>query len=267
MRILLRTSTQCHGLSPFTEPAIGGLGWMSLAPGNIAGMKYGLDISPVGDWGRPDLIAELAKVAEDHGWDGVFCEDYLAFPGGLRTYDVWVTLGLVAQATTRVTMGTMVTPLPARHAPTVTLAARSVQAVSDGRFVLGVGSGDPNGDPSSATRAHPEPTSWRRRWPRSGGRPLKCRCGSAVRSPSRGPGRGRCGGTARAYIEYHLRSGRTSPPTTWLRCEPMPGGHRSSSRSAAAIALMTWRQSVVASRHWPRLARTGGMSTCRHGSR
>lgn len=111
-------------------------------------MKFGLDISPAGEWGRPDTIAELATLAEDHGWDGVFCEDYLAFPAGLATYDVWVTLGLIAQATTRITLGPMVTPLPARHAPTIALAARSVAAVSEGRLVLGVGSGDPNGDPT-----------------------------------------------------------------------------------------------------------------------
>jgi Luciferase-like monooxygenase len=110
-------------------------------------MKYGLDISAAGDWGRPEQIAELAALAEDHGWDGAFCEDYLRFPGDLTTYDVWVTLGLVARATSRLVMGTMVTPLPARHAPTVAIQARSVAAVSQGRLVLGVGSGDPQGDP------------------------------------------------------------------------------------------------------------------------
>ena len=115
--------------------------------GNIAAMRYGLDITSAGDWGRPDQIAELAALAEDHGWDGVFCEDYLAFPSGGPTYDVWVTLGLVAQATTRLTVGTMVTPLPSRHPPTVALQALSVAAVSGGRLVLGVGSGDPQGDP------------------------------------------------------------------------------------------------------------------------
>ena len=47
-------------------------------------MRYGLDITSAGPWGRPDQIAELATLAEDHGWDGVFCEDYLAFPGGGR---------------------------------------------------------------------------------------------------------------------------------------------------------------------------------------
>ena len=130
---------------------------MSVFAGSIAGMRYGLDITSVGEWGRPDQIAELAALAEDHGWDGVFCEDYLAFPDGGPTYDVWVTLGLVAQATTRLTIGTMVTPVPSRHPPTVALQAVSVAAVSGGRLVLGVGSGDPDGDPvafdASAPRA------------------------------------------------------------------------------------------------------------------
>lgn len=110
-------------------------------------MRYGLDISPVGTWGRPDEIAELAVLAEDHGWDGVFCEDYLAFPDGGPTYDVWATLALVARATTRLTIGTMVTPLPARHVPTLAVQVASVAAVAEGRLVLGVGSGDPAGDP------------------------------------------------------------------------------------------------------------------------
>ncbi len=94
-------------------------------------MRYGLDITSAGPWGRPDEIAELATLAEDHGWDGVFCEDYLAFPGGAATYDVWVTLALVAQATTRLTIGTMVTPLPARHLPTLALQVASVAAVAE----------------------------------------------------------------------------------------------------------------------------------------
>jgi len=118
-------------------------------------LRYGLDISPAGQWGRPDRIAALAALAEAHGWDGVFCEDYLAFPGGLATYDVWLTLGLVAQATKRLMLGTMVTPLPCRHVPTLALQVASVAAISGGRLVLGVGTGDPEGDPvlGDGTRA------------------------------------------------------------------------------------------------------------------
>lgn len=114
-------------------------------------MRYGLDITPAGAWGRPDEIAELAVLAEDHGWDGIFCEDYLSFPGGGPTYDVWVTLALVARATTRLVLGTLVTPLPARHVGTLVVQVASAAAVAEGRLVLGVGSGDPEGDPVVGT--------------------------------------------------------------------------------------------------------------------
>ncbi len=114
-------------------------------------MKYGLDITPAGPWGRPDRIAELAALAEECGWDGVFCEDYLCFPAAddaaageapPDTYDVWITLALIAQATNRVTIGPMVTPLPARKPAAVALQALTVDHLSGGRLILGVGLGD-----------------------------------------------------------------------------------------------------------------------------
>ena len=177
----------------------------------IVEMKYGLDITSAGDWGRPDQIAGLAALAEDHGWDGVFCEDYLAFPGGLPTYDVWVTLGLVAQATMRMTIGTMVTPLPCRHVPTVLLQARSLAALSGGRFALGVGSGDPEATPSSAGPGGRGERSSMPRWPRSARRHPTCRSGSAVRPRCRRRGPARCVGTARLY---------RVPPPAWEDLTP-----------------------------------------------
>lgn len=108
-------------------------------------MRYGLDISPAGPWGRPERIAALAALAEDAGWDGVFCEDYVSFPGDgdlLDTYDTWTTLALVAHATTRLILGTMVTPLPRRRPQTVAAQAMTVDQISGGRLILGVGIGD-----------------------------------------------------------------------------------------------------------------------------
>jgi alkanesulfonate monooxygenase SsuD/methylene tetrahydromethanopterin reductase-like flavin-dependent oxidoreductase (luciferase family) len=119
-------------------------------------MRYGLDISPAGDWGEPGQIAELAALAERSGWDAIFCEDYLAYPGGMPTYDVWMTLGLVAQATSHMTLGTMVTPLPRRHPEAVALQAMTLDRLSGGRAVLGVGIGDSKGDLAvTATGAGP----------------------------------------------------------------------------------------------------------------
>ena len=83
--------------------------------GEEADMRFAVDISPVGRWGAPVLLAELAALAEESGWDGVFCEDYLAFADRLDTYDVWISLGLMASATERVTLASIITPLAWRQ--------------------------------------------------------------------------------------------------------------------------------------------------------
>ncbi|MFC7621658.1 LLM class flavin-dependent oxidoreductase [Microlunatus sp. GCM10028923] len=55
-------------------------------------MQYGLGLGPVGPWGDPRTIAELAGLAESSGWDGVFVEDYVFFHDRTSdTYDPWVT--------------------------------------------------------------------------------------------------------------------------------------------------------------------------------
>jgi alkanesulfonate monooxygenase SsuD/methylene tetrahydromethanopterin reductase-like flavin-dependent oxidoreductase (luciferase family) len=106
-------------------------------------MRYGLDISSAGPWGDPRTIAELAALAEQSGWDAVFLEDYVFFHSGLEMYDPWVTLAAVALATERVTIGTLVTPLPRRRVWKVAAEAMTLDHLSGGRMVLGVGSGDP----------------------------------------------------------------------------------------------------------------------------
>ncbi|HZI98181.1 MAG TPA: LLM class flavin-dependent oxidoreductase [Actinomycetales bacterium] len=107
-------------------------------------MRYGLDISPAGPWGDPRTMAGIAALAERSGWDGIFCEDYLVFPGAEPSYDPWITLTAVALATDRVVLGTLVTPLPRRHPAVVASQAMTLDHLSGGRVVLGVGSGDPD---------------------------------------------------------------------------------------------------------------------------
>ncbi|SDS05898.1 LLM class flavin-dependent oxidoreductase [Microlunatus soli] len=106
-------------------------------------MKYGLDISAVGEWGDPITMAELARLAEDSGWDGVFLEDYVFFHDpSVPVYDPWVTLAAIAVATSRVTIGTCVTPVARRRVWKLAAEAITVDHLSAGRLVLGVGLGD-----------------------------------------------------------------------------------------------------------------------------
>jgi alkanesulfonate monooxygenase SsuD/methylene tetrahydromethanopterin reductase-like flavin-dependent oxidoreductase (luciferase family) len=57
--------------------------------------------------------------------------------------DVWVALAAVAMRTRRMTIGTMVTPLARRRPWKVARETVSLDRLSGGRFVLGVGLGDP----------------------------------------------------------------------------------------------------------------------------
>lgn len=106
-------------------------------------VKYGLDLSAVGRCGEPATMVELAGLAEASGWDGIFVEDYVFFyDPGVPAYDPWVTLSAIAVATSTLTLGTCVTPLVRRRVWKVAAEAMTVDRLSRGRLVLGVGLGD-----------------------------------------------------------------------------------------------------------------------------
>jgi alkanesulfonate monooxygenase SsuD/methylene tetrahydromethanopterin reductase-like flavin-dependent oxidoreductase (luciferase family) len=123
-------------------------------------VRFGLDISPAGEWGDPRRLAELAALAERSGWDGVFLEDYVFFPGDLPAYDPWVALAAIALATERIRLGTMITPVPRRRPWKLAAEAMTIDHLSGGRLILGVGSGDPD---SADTQRLGEPTDPRAR--------------------------------------------------------------------------------------------------------
>jgi len=80
-------------------------------------------------------FVELAALGERCGWDGIFTWE------ALFGEDAWVTLGAAAMATTRIRLGTLLTPV-ARVRPW-DLASRvgTVDRLSGGRAILGAGLG------------------------------------------------------------------------------------------------------------------------------
>jgi alkanesulfonate monooxygenase SsuD/methylene tetrahydromethanopterin reductase-like flavin-dependent oxidoreductase (luciferase family) len=107
-------------------------------------MKYGLTLPIGGACSDPRFLAELAGLAEQAGWDGVFLEDYIVYQGkaGTPTCDPWIALAAMALSTRRVRLGTTVTPLPRRRPWKVAREAVTLDYLSGGRFTLGVGLGD-----------------------------------------------------------------------------------------------------------------------------
>ena len=115
---------------------------------SVTGMKFSVTVGAVGAGRDPRGLAELARAVEDCGWDALFLEDYLVYQGDASepTYDPWICLAAMAVATSRIRIGTTVTPLPRRHPWKVAAEAVALDHLSDGRVILGVGIGDP-GDP------------------------------------------------------------------------------------------------------------------------
>ncbi|TME39620.1 MAG: LLM class flavin-dependent oxidoreductase [Chloroflexi bacterium] len=103
-------------------------------------MRYGLTVPNFGDCFDPRLLAEMAHEAEDAGWDGFFIWDHVQFMP-TPTVDPWVALTAIALATRRIRLGPMVTPVPRRRPVKLARETVSLDYISDGRLVLGVGIG------------------------------------------------------------------------------------------------------------------------------
>ena len=104
-------------------------------------MRWGLSISLSEELADPKVLADVAIIAEEAGWDGVFVWDHLWNRTLSPFADPFVTLAAIAIATERISIGTLVTALPRRRPQLVAQAATSLDRLSSGRMVLGLGLG------------------------------------------------------------------------------------------------------------------------------
>jgi G6PDH family F420-dependent oxidoreductase len=94
--------------------------------------------------GPKDLVRYAVR-AEEAGFDFEVCSDHYSpwlTEQGHAPY-AWSVLGAVAHATSRVELATYVTcPIQRYHPAVVAQKAATVQLMSDGRFILGLGAGE-----------------------------------------------------------------------------------------------------------------------------
>jgi probable F420-dependent oxidoreductase len=93
-----------------------------------------------------DLLAEV-RAADQAGWHGVWLADHYmpntgdTTPARGDTYEVWALLPALAAVTERVRIGTLVSPTSVHHPALLAKRAASVDQLSGGRLVLGLGAG------------------------------------------------------------------------------------------------------------------------------
>jgi alkanesulfonate monooxygenase SsuD/methylene tetrahydromethanopterin reductase-like flavin-dependent oxidoreductase (luciferase family) len=108
--------------------------------------RRGLYLAPFDELSDPRLVAELAGLAERRGFHGFFIWDHIAY-GHRELADPWVTLSAVACSTERVLIGPLVSPLARRRVHKLAREGATLDLVSSGRLVLGVGlGGDSNAE-------------------------------------------------------------------------------------------------------------------------
>ena len=105
-------------------------------------MKIDVLLIPVG--ARYVDMRAAARAAEDAGYDGVWTWDHLRDPDERAEAGVpeaWTTLTALAEATRRITLGPLVLNTGLRHPGVLANMAATLQQVSGGRLLLGLGAG------------------------------------------------------------------------------------------------------------------------------
>jgi alkanesulfonate monooxygenase SsuD/methylene tetrahydromethanopterin reductase-like flavin-dependent oxidoreductase (luciferase family) len=124
-------------------------------------VRYGISVP---NFAEPGQLLEVARAADTSGWDGFFLWDHIVVdreaPPPIS--EPWTVLAAAAMVTARVRLGTMVTPVARRRPWVLARQVTTVDHLSGGRAVLGVGLGVPPDaeyatfDESSEPRRHAE---------------------------------------------------------------------------------------------------------------
>ena len=122
-------------------------------------MKFGITAVGTGSTAHPDNLVRIAQTAERLGFDSIWCPEHLAvplemkspypyaadgrFPGpaNVALHDPLIALAFAAAATSTIKLATGIFVLPLRNPLAVAKAVASLDVLSRGRVLFGIGIG------------------------------------------------------------------------------------------------------------------------------
>src|SRR5579875_891057 len=108
-------------------------------------MRFSINIPNFGDFASARTVASVAVAAEQAGWDALFIWDHIVHdkPRRRSLGDPWMLLTAAALATSRIKLGTLVTPVARRRPHQLARQVATLDALSGGRVIFGAGLGGP----------------------------------------------------------------------------------------------------------------------------
>lgn len=123
-------------------PGFVGAGW------HDAAMRYSVNVPNFGEFAAAEVFAEVARRAEQAGWDALLVWDHVVEQKDLRREiaDPWILLTAAALATHGIRLGTAITPVARRQPSKLAREVATLDRLTGGRMVLGAGLGAPVDD-------------------------------------------------------------------------------------------------------------------------
>jgi alkanesulfonate monooxygenase SsuD/methylene tetrahydromethanopterin reductase-like flavin-dependent oxidoreductase (luciferase family) len=108
-------------------------------------MRYSINVPNFGEFAAPEAFADVARRAEEAGWDALLVWDHVVEQKDLRREiaDPWILLTAAALATSRLRLGTAITPVARRRPAKLAREVTTLDRLTGGRMILGAGLGAP----------------------------------------------------------------------------------------------------------------------------
>lgn len=119
-------------------------------------MKLGLGVGPLGAPGGEKIIA-LAKEAENLGYDTIWCPE-------IYGADCFTPLTWIGAHTSRINLGTSIMQISARTPASAAMHAVTLDYLSNGRLILGIGVSGPQVVEGWYGQPYPRPLARTREW-------------------------------------------------------------------------------------------------------